>query len=78
MARAATCCLPFQVGDERVHLEQAYGHAVALDAYRMAPERVAELLRQAGLVVHARLLRQPEVPEKVEQAYLVVRKLGKS
>jgi len=29
--------LAFQVGDERVHLEQAYGHWVSLDAYRLHP-----------------------------------------
>ncbi|HEY3140089.1 MAG TPA: class I SAM-dependent methyltransferase [Acidimicrobiales bacterium] len=64
----------FQAGDERVHLEQAYGHAISLDAYRLAPDRVAELLNQAGLVVHARLLREPHEPEKVQQAYLLARK----
>jgi SAM-dependent methyltransferase len=69
--------LAFQVGDERVHLEQAYGHAVSLDAYRLSPDRVAELLSQAGLVVHARLLREPEGREKVQQAYLLAGKPGK-
>jgi len=70
--------LAFQVGDERVHLEQAYGHAVSLDAYRLSPDRVAKLLSQAGLVVHTRLLREPDESEKVQQAYLLARKPGKS
>lgn len=69
--------LAFQVGDERVHLKQAYGHAVSLDAYRLPPDRVAQLLSQAGLVVHARLFRKPDEPEKAQQAYLLARKPGK-
>lgn len=63
--------LAFQVGDECVHLEHAYGHAVSLNAYRLSPDRIGELLSQAGLVVHARLLREPEDPEKIQQAYLL-------
>jgi SAM-dependent methyltransferase len=65
--------LAFQVGDERVHLEEAYGHAVSLDAYRLLPDSVVVLLRTAGLVTGARLLREPQAPEKVPQAYLLAR-----
>jgi SAM-dependent methyltransferase len=68
--------LTFQTGDERVHLEHAYGHTVSLDAYRLKPDRVVELLNQVGLVVHARLLREPEEPEKVQQACLLARRSG--
>lgn len=70
--------LAFQVGDERVRLHQAYDHTVSLDAYRLPPDRVAELLTQAGLVVYARLLREPEQPEKVQQAYLLARRRATS
>jgi SAM-dependent methyltransferase len=70
--------LAFQVGDERVHVERAYGHAVSLDAYRLSPDRVEELLREAGLVVHARLVREPAGPEKVPQAYVMALKPGES
>jgi SAM-dependent methyltransferase len=68
--------LAFQVGDERVHLEQAYGHAVSLDAFRLSPDRIAELLSQAGFVVHARLIREPDGVEKTQQAYLMAGKLA--
>jgi SAM-dependent methyltransferase len=51
--------LAFQVGNERLHIEQGYGHSVSLDAYRMSPDHIADLLSQAGLLVHARLLREP-------------------
>jgi hypothetical protein len=40
----------FQVGDERRHLSEAFGRAVSVDAYRLPPDRVAELLGEAGLV----------------------------
>jgi hypothetical protein len=66
--------LAFQAGDERLHLQQAYGHAVSLDAYRLSPDRVADLLGRAGLVVHARVIREPDDAEKVQQAYLLARK----
>lgn len=66
--------LAFQAGGERVHLEQAYGHAISLDVYWRSPDLVAELLSQAGLVTHARMLREPEGREKAQQAYLLARK----
>jgi hypothetical protein len=66
--------LAFQAGDERVHLERAYGHELSLDAYRLRPDRIAELLGQAGFVVHARLLREPQEPEKNQQAYFLAAK----
>lgn len=66
--------LAFQVGDERVHVEQAYGHALSLDAYRLPPGRIAELLGQAGFVTHAQLVREPSAPERNQQAYVMVRK----
>jgi SAM-dependent methyltransferase len=70
--------LAFQVGDECVHLEQAYGHALSLDAYRLPPGRIADLLGQAGFVMHAQLLREPSDPERNQQAYVLVRKSAKS
>lgn len=66
--------LAFQVGDERRHLEEAYGHKISLDAYRLLPDRVAEQLSAVGLTVHARLVRDPDETEKVPQAYLMARK----
>jgi SAM-dependent methyltransferase len=66
--------LAFQAGDERVHLEQAYGHALSLDAYRLHPEMISAQLAEAGLVVDARLVREPEEREKTQQAYLIARK----
>ncbi|MGW3996829.1 class I SAM-dependent DNA methyltransferase [Amycolatopsis sp. NPDC004772] len=65
----------FQVGDERRHITHSYGHDVSFDAYRLPPDHVAELCVAAGLVVEARLVREPHGPyEKTSQAYLLARK----
>ncbi|MGH3333727.1 MAG: class I SAM-dependent DNA methyltransferase [Nocardioidaceae bacterium] len=69
--------LAFQAGDnEHVHRAEAYGHAVSLDAYRLSPVHVAELLSRTGLDVHTRVLRDPDGSgfEKTQQAYLLARK----
>jgi SAM-dependent methyltransferase len=77
LATGGHLLLAFQAGDERVHLEKAYGHDLSLDAYRLSPDHIADLLSQAGLVVDARLLREPAGPhEKVRQAYILIRKPG--
>jgi len=70
--------LAFQVGDECVHLDHAYGHALSLDAYRLSTDLVAEQLRAAGLIVHTRMLREPEGQEKTPQGYLFARKRRES
>ena len=65
----------FQVGrDECVHLANAYGHDLSLDAYRLSPDTIAERLGDAGLVVDVRVVREPDEPEKTPQAYLMARK----
>jgi SAM-dependent methyltransferase len=66
--------LTFQVGNERMHIDQGYGHVVSLDAYRLDPEVIAGLLSSSSLMVEARLIRQPDESEKVQQAYLIARK----
>lgn len=78
LAPGGRLLLAFQVGDEPLHLTEAFGHAVSLDVYRWSPDRVAELLEQAGLVVDARLLREPDETEKVPQAHLLARKPERS
>lgn len=64
--------LAFQVGDEQVHLTEAYGRPISLDHYLRSPDLVTDLLSQAGLVVHASLLREPEPGvERAPRAYLL-------
>jgi ubiquinone/menaquinone biosynthesis C-methylase UbiE len=66
--------IAFQVGDETRHLDQGYGHTISLDAYRLPPDHIADLLSAAGLAPTARLVREPEATEKTPQAYLLARK----
>ncbi|MDX3195566.1 class I SAM-dependent methyltransferase [Streptomyces sp. MN03-5084-2B] len=67
----------FHVGDERRHIAHGYGHDISLNAYRLRPDFVAELCEGAGLVVEARVVREPQPPyEKAPQAYLLARKPG--
>lgn len=52
---------------------QEYDHKVA-PAYRWSPGSLADLLRQAGFVEIARLVREPHEDERFQQAQLLVRK----
>ncbi|MEU5790094.1 class I SAM-dependent methyltransferase [Micromonospora purpureochromogenes] len=70
--------LAFQVGDEPVHRTDAWGRSVSLTFHRRRPERVAALLEAAGMVVQARMRREPqqlgEWREPTPQAYLLARR----
>ena len=48
--------LGFHAGDEHLRPERSYGHPVSYDTYLLPPDRITELLSQAGMVVTARLL----------------------
>jgi SAM-dependent methyltransferase len=68
----APLLMAFQAGDERVHLQAGYGHPISLHAWRRDPDEIGMLLADAGLIVTARVLREPEPPhERTRQAYLL-------
>ncbi len=64
--------LAFQVGDEPLHLAEAFGHRIELDVRRLSPGHVTALLVDAGFAPMARLVREPADGEKVAQAYLLL------
>ena len=66
----------FQAADEPVRLQHAYGHDVRLVNHRRPAGLVEALLGAAGLIVHTRLLREPQGREKSPQAYLLARRKG--
>ncbi|WP_246278465.1 class I SAM-dependent methyltransferase [Phytohabitans rumicis] len=74
LAPGGQLILAFQAGDEVVRVEQAYGHEVAADAYRLEPDRIAELLADAGIVLGTRVVKEREGQEKTPQAYLLAHK----
>ena len=64
----------FKAGDELRRLTSGYGHELALDVYWTPPERIERLLTEAGRVVDARLVREPDAREAGPQAYLLAYK----
>lgn len=69
--------LAFKAGDERRHLDRAYGHELSLDVYWTPPDRVAATVSGAGLEVEATLVREPderERPRQGQQAFLMARR----
>ncbi|MFD0743796.1 class I SAM-dependent methyltransferase [Phytohabitans flavus] len=56
------------------HITRAYGHDLDLDAYRLPPDRVTDLLAAAGIEVTTRVVREPGEREKSQQAYLMARR----
>ena len=66
--------LGFKAGDRKSPLNHAYGHDVSLTVYWHSPERVAELLEQAGFALQTRLVRGPGPLDKGPQAFMLARK----
>lgn len=72
LAPGGRALLVFQVGDEPLHMGEAFGRSIALDFHRNRPDRIAELLAGAGLPVQARMLREADPDtERGPQAYLL-------
>jgi SAM-dependent methyltransferase len=69
--------LAFQVGDDTLHLDEAFGHGVSLDFHRLQPDAVAALLVDAGFDLIARLVRAPEptcAAARIPQGLVIARK----
>ncbi|MFZ4281219.1 class I SAM-dependent methyltransferase [Streptomyces bacillaris] len=78
LAPGAPVQLGFQVGDEPLRLTEALGEEVSLVFHRRQPERVAELLRAAGLEVRAVVRRERDTegpfPERAPQGFVLARR----
>ena len=69
--------IAFQIGDDTLHFDEAFGQAVFLDFHRLQPDAVVTLLESAGFTLTARLVRAPEstsAATKVQQGVLIARK----
>ncbi|RLK62272.1 class I SAM-dependent DNA methyltransferase [Actinokineospora cianjurensis] len=71
LASGGHLLLGFFAGDDPV--PQEFDHKVA-PAYRWSPTSLMNLLRQAGFVEVARVLREPHVGERFQQGHLLVHK----
>jgi hypothetical protein len=61
--------------DEHLRPARAYGgHPVSYESYLLPPDRIATLLGQAGLIVTARLLQEPDERAKGPHTCLLARK----
>lgn len=79
LAPGGLLAMAYKVGEESVHLTHAYGHPLDLDVYRFPPDRIAEMLGDAGFVESARLVREADGPgttAHTPQAYVLARKPG--
>ncbi|MCD9902810.1 class I SAM-dependent methyltransferase [Streptomyces sp. MT29] len=78
LAPGAPVQLGFQVGDEPLRLTEALGEEVSLVFHRRQPERMAALLRAAGLEVRALLWKERETegpfPERAPQGFVLARR----
>ncbi|MEU8957242.1 class I SAM-dependent methyltransferase [Streptomyces sp. NPDC048518] len=77
LAPGGPLLLAFKAGNRRRHLHKGYGHELSLDVYWMAPDLMAELMSEAGFVVDARLIREPdesERPRSGRQAFFLAHK----
>ncbi|WP_435850214.1 class I SAM-dependent DNA methyltransferase [Streptomyces massasporeus] len=74
----APVLLGFQSGDEDGHrrLTERYGREITLDYYWRTPDTVAAHLAEAGLELHARVLREPGPGENLPRAFLLARRPG--
>ena len=69
--------LAFQIGDDTLHVDEAFGHEVSLDFHRLQPDAVVALLDDAGFDLTARLVKAPEsssLAAKIPQGFLIARK----
>ena len=69
--------LAFQVGEDTLHLDEAFGRPVSLDFHRLQPDDVVALLERAGFEVTARIVRVPDpgsVAAQIPQTILMARK----
>ncbi len=75
LAPGGLVLIAFHVGEETVHRDELWGHAVSLDFRFLMPQRVVTSLTEAGLVVLERVEREPyaEVEHPSRRCYLLAR-----
>lgn len=78
LAPGAHVQLGFQVGDELLRYTEAWGREISLDFHRRQPEKIAALLREAGLEVRSVVWRERETdgpfPERTPQGFVLARR----
>ncbi|HJR02279.1 MAG TPA: methyltransferase domain-containing protein [Methylomirabilota bacterium] len=75
LAPGGLLLIAFHVGEETVHRDELWGHAVSLDFRFLMPDRMIARLVEAGFVVLERIEREPypEVEHPSRRGYLLAR-----
>ncbi|MFF9088951.1 class I SAM-dependent methyltransferase [Streptomyces sp. NPDC014991] len=78
LAPGGRLLLAFQTGEAPLRLDRPWGRPVVLDFLRRRPDRMAELLTDAGLTVRSTTVREREEShgESAPQAFLLAQKKG--
>jgi SAM-dependent methyltransferase len=66
--------ISFHVGDQVRHLTEGYGHQISLDVHWLQPDKIIDLLEEAGLSLVAQFVRERSGQEKTRKAVLIARK----
>ncbi|MEE6259385.1 class I SAM-dependent methyltransferase [Plantactinospora sonchi] len=75
LAPGGQLMLAFQIGDDVMHRDEAFGKPINCDWYRQQPDDICRLLREAGFEPWSTATREPEGEEKTAQGYVLARKL---
>ncbi|MFB0617012.1 class I SAM-dependent methyltransferase [Streptomyces sp. AGS-58] len=78
LAPGGLLLLAFQTGEAPLRLDRPWGRPVVLDFHRRHPDRMAELLTDAGFDLRSSTVRQREeaLAESAPQAFLLTQKKG--
>ncbi|MEV5763449.1 class I SAM-dependent methyltransferase [Micromonospora sp. NPDC052213] len=74
LAPGGQLLLAFQVGDDRMHRDEAFGKPICVDWYRQQPDEVTALLRKAGFDLWATVVKEREGTETTPQGFVLARK----
>jgi hypothetical protein len=69
--------LAFHIGDEVLRPEELWGKAISMDFYHLRPEKIQDLLEEAGFKIEEVIEREPYPPEveyQSRRAYVFARK----
>ena len=73
----AVLLLAFHIGDETLHEDELWGHAISMDFFLFPPAAIRQRLEEAGLHIEKSLERLPYPPAveyQSRRAYIVARK----
>ncbi|MBE1486771.1 class I SAM-dependent methyltransferase [Plantactinospora soyae] len=74
LAPGGQLMLAFQVGDDCVHHDEAFGKPINCDWYRQQPDDIVRLLRDAGFDLWATVVREIDGVDKTPQGFILARK----